>query len=200
MRCALDSVVLDKEVSQASAPVGGVWWSPRGSCLQRGSAVSTPDLRAICQPYLELPSTSVCKGGVCMSSTAAGRLCQLCPVSFLSPQYLASSVPLPVCGPPWDRGSPEMRGSERMWFWLFTNLEGLMEYRNEHPLGQAPKAEGEGCQFACVCMQLLGALCHLWRTATGPKGKGGVEQNWFWQRIRHPSVTCLNLLLESLCH
>lgn len=63
MRCALDSAVLDKEVSQASAPVGGVWWSPRGSCLQRGSAVSTPDLRAICQPTLELPSTSVCKGG-----------------------------------------------------------------------------------------------------------------------------------------
>lgn len=49
-----------------------------------------------------------------------------------------------------------MSGSERTWPWLFTNLEGLMEYRNEHPLGQAPKAEGEGCQFACVC------ACSCW--------------------------------------
>lgn len=63
MRCAIDSAILDKEASQASA-LGGLWWSPWGSCLQRCSAVPTPSgLWAMCQPTLELSSTSVCKGG-----------------------------------------------------------------------------------------------------------------------------------------
>lgn len=182
MRCVVDSAILDKEASQASAPVGGLWWSPWGSCCR--GALLCPLLLAYgpcaSQPWGCPPPLSAKEGHpcLCMNSPAAVRLCQLCSVSCLSPQYLVSSVPLPVRGPPWDRGSSGMSGPERMWPWLSTNLEGLMEYRNEHPLGQVPKAEGEGWQFTCVCMQLLRALCHLWRTATGPKGKGGMEQNW----------------------
>lgn len=177
MRCVVDSAILDKEASQASAPVDGLWWSPWGSCLQRCSAVSTPSgLWAMCQPTLGLSSISVCKGGPPLSLHEF--YCCKQTLSCLSPQYMVSSVPLPVCGPPWVRGSSGMNGPERTWPWLSTNLEGLMEYRNEHPLGHVPKAEREGWQFTCVCMQLLRALCHLWRTATGPKGKGGMEQNW----------------------
>lgn len=96
VRCVVDSAILDKEASQASAPVGGLWWSPWDSCLQRCSAVSTPaGLRAMCQPILGLSSTSVCKGGPPLSlhefSCCSQTLSSLLSVTTISGKFSAPS-------------------------------------------------------------------------------------------------------------